>query len=513
MKRRTHVSLTFNSIGHLFALCHVILYVACADTGDEPSRGLPCPFASRQRVADGWTDTAQDSISGYGEIRKGYNDIHDDLIFFGSFEEHETSLEMENQVGNIIMKGQSTSSTYPMETGENAEVDNRRMLQGRRNKHKQGRKRDKNSTGKRNKRGKNNTSKRGKRGKSKKTGRNPSLRTRCFSNSTYDSIDDDIAKLRKFIRDDVTRSHFLGGIVRLAAHDFMDYDKRDRSNPMGPDGCFDESQPMNKGLPESVWCKSCLLRRLYEERYNFLSRADFWIASANAVIRQTSEKNALNLRDTFRWGRKDRSSCRGSADRLPDSKSCKDVESTFLTRMGLEWKDAVALLGAHSLGRGSAEFSGHEGTWVDNAHDAQLFDKQYYEELVFNAWRPRNVGEENQDWTTGNNMKNQRMMLNTDICLVFNIDNNILCCTKTDDVFQNGQSKCMDINLAREQCPLYSKQDRRWAATEAVVEYIGGSRGSKNNEPFYNAFAVAWEKATTNGWDDLLALSEDCEST
>jgi len=30
---------------------------------------------------------------------------------------------------------------------------------------------------------------------------------------------------------------FLGGIVRLAAHDFMDYDINDAANPMGMDGC------------------------------------------------------------------------------------------------------------------------------------------------------------------------------------------------------------------------------------------------------------------------------------
>jgi hypothetical protein len=59
----------------------------------------------------------------------------------------------------------------------------------------------------------------------------------------------------------------------------MDFDKRDRSNLMGSDGCFDETHPTNKGLPESVWCKNCLLRRLYEERYSSLSRADFWIAA------------------------------------------------------------------------------------------------------------------------------------------------------------------------------------------------------------------------------------------
>jgi hypothetical protein len=128
--------------------------------------------------------------------------------------------------------------------------------------------------------------------------------------------------------------------------------------------------------------------------------------------------------------------------------------------MGLDWRDAVALMGAHSLGRGSAEFSGHEGTWVDTARDAQRFDKQYYEEIVFNAWRPRNVGLDSQDFTTGNNNRNDRMMLNTDICLVFNIDNNFACCTKTDEgmksrhIYLSFSNKNVSYNLV---CYSFSK--------------------------------------------------------
>ena len=170
-------------------------------------------------------------------------------------------------------------------------------------------------------------------------------------------------------------------------------------------------------------------------------------------------------------------------------------------------------MGAHSLGRGQAKFSGHEGTWTDSAADAQVFDKAYYEELIFNPWRPRNVGLETQDYTTGNNKSNKRMMLNTDICLVFDIDNDLNCCTKTDEFFQNGNSKCIDDTL--NQCPLYPRSDPRRAATDAVVEYIGGSKdshGNGNNEAFYSAFATAWEKATTNGQDNLKELLDDCNS-
>jgi hypothetical protein len=506
---------------HLFVLLQLIIAVL-ADMGDESVPKVPCPFASRSDFSGQLSGSPHD----FGTRKTHGHQYEDEDIIDLLTGGHSDAAKV---VERSASKGQLTRSSLPyaLDRDEPSNfVDSRLLKRNRGNSKAKKKKTDqanntsrqkKKANGKRNKtknKRQKQTNSQGKKGKKRgkrQTGLGASTTSRCFSNSTYDSIDNDIAKLKKAIKDGVTRSHFLGGIVRLAAHDFMDFDKRDRSNPMGSDGCFDEMHPTNKGLPESVWCKNCLLRRLYDERYSFLSRADFWIAAANAVIRQTSERNVLDLRDTFRWGRKDKSTCRLSANRLPEATGCKDVESAFITRMGMEWKDAVALMGAHSLGRGSVNFSGHEGTWVDTATDAQRFNKQYFEELVFNAWRPRNVGLETQDFTTGNNKRNDRMMLNTDICLVFNIDNNLQCCTKTDEWFQSGQSKCIDNTL--KQCPLYSKSDSRWQATEAVVKYVGGSRGITDNEPFYSAFAVAWEKATTNGWRDgeLKVLSGDCE--
>ena len=187
------------------------------------------------------------------------------------------------------------------------------------------------------------------------------IRSSCFSVDTYHAIDDDIASIKNSIDNPKQRSHFLGGIVRLAAHDFMDHDRFDQWNPMGADGCFDSSHASNDGL-ETIWCNSCPLKRMYDEKYSFLSRADFWIASANAVIRQTSINNSLDLKDTFVWGRKDRDTCQGSGDRLPQASGCDQVEAVFLRKMGLNWNDAVALLGAHTLGRGDSKVSVHRGT-------------------------------------------------------------------------------------------------------------------------------------------------------
>ena len=95
--------------------------------------------------------------------------------------------------------------------------------------------------------------------------------------------------------DPKSRSHFIGGIVRLAAHDFMDYDGDNTTHPFGPDGCFDPTHKANAGLPEEIWCSTCALTLLYEEKYmHLMSRADFWVASANSVIRQTSVNNILD---------------------------------------------------------------------------------------------------------------------------------------------------------------------------------------------------------------------------
>jgi len=145
--------------------------------------------------------------------------------------------------------------------------------------------------------------------------------------------------------------------------------------------------------------------------------------------------------------------------------------------MGLDWKDAVALMGGHTLGRGNRDFSGHHGTWVDS-RDAQRFDKGYYEALLTNTWRPRNMGLRNrQDWTTGSN-GNTRMMLNTDMCLVFDIDEhvnrNIPCCSRTNTRFPNGQNQCIDREAMRRRCPMYQRSDSRRPATEAVSEMLGG---------------------------------------
>ena len=159
----------------------------------------------------------------------------------------------------------------------------------------------------------------------------------CFNTQRYNEIYADIERIKDSIGNDVDRSHFLGGIVRLVAHDFMDYDMN-ANIPMGADGCLLFDHEKNVGL-SSIWCDSCPLKQMYDVKYGDLSRADFWVAAANAVVYLTSVNNELDLRSTFLWGRETVDACPGSNDRLPTSAGCQEVEGVFLDRMGLTWND------------------------------------------------------------------------------------------------------------------------------------------------------------------------------
>jgi len=181
---------------------------------------------------------------------------------------------------------------------------------------------------------------------------------KCFTNQIYQSITNDIQSIHSRISSNADKAHFLGGIVRLAAHDLLDFNQRRKNNPMGSDGCIDWAHEHNGGL-DDIWCNNrnaCPFKAIYDDKYKpmGISKADYWIAGANCVIDITSIGNSLGnaLRNNFKWGRVDNEDCEGSGDRLPDSSGCDETERVLIQNMGLSWKETVALMGAHTLGSG-----------------------------------------------------------------------------------------------------------------------------------------------------------------
>ena len=275
----------------------------------------------------------------------------------------------------------------------------------------------------------------------------------------------------------------------------MDFDLN-AAEELGSDGCITFGDDANAGLSD-LWCDTCAFKELYDVNYSgSMSRADFWVAAANAVIKLASPRQALEL--PFRYGRVDTEDCPNSSSRLPEPTGCDEVKQTFIDRMGLTWTDAVALMGAHTLGRGAAEFSGHPGTWVRNDDESVIFDRGFYLELLRRGWRSR---EGLDDWTWGNDDEFTRMMLHSDVCLGFDIDENKNCCTNTD-------ANCNDNRDPLGQCP--TSEIVRKEAFDAVHEFAAVTLdGREANDAFFNAFSVAWESATENGYDTLSELCDD----
>ena len=170
------------------------------------------------------------------------------------------------------------------------------------------------------------------------------------------------------------------------------------------------------------------------------------------------------------------------------------MEGVFINRMGLTWTDTVALMGVHALGRGDKYFTGHDGTFVQNNEESTFFDKQYYQEVVNRGWHPDN------HWTWGGSNRHT-MMLNSDICLRFDIDDRSPCCTNTT-------KNCRNDSIQNVQCKDSSSLVRP-DAFAAFNEFAAGD--GTDNDAFFSAYSSAWTQATENGYDSLTNILSVCK--
>ena len=108
-------------------------------------------------------------------------------------------------------------------------------------------------------------------------------------------------------------------------------------------------------------------------------------------------------------------------------------------------------------------------------------------------------------------------MLNTDMCLFFDVDVTFPCCTDTSGNGNGGTHQCDRGSevLRNTPCATYAVGSPREEAANAVELFAGVRAGggfNDDNAPFFRAFASAWDKANTNGWTGLQPLAESCAS-
>jgi len=248
----------------------------------------------------------------------------------------------------------------------------------------------------------------------------------------------------------------------------------------------------------------------------------------NCYQQHKKQKKNLDFITHFQWGRTTAEKCEGAAYRLPNSADgCEAVKNVFMDAMGLTKKQATALMGVHTLGQAKTKNSGHAGRWSD-AKNTRKFNNNYYNSLLKKGWRPMKE-------VCGNKLKHQwarqgpgpmpsgsktEMMLDTDICLAYNIPKGArgeICCAWQDQTLGNkwerwemcggkwqGKSKKWRTGPAKRT----KKGDcsRKGFAAKDVKTF------AKSESKWLQEFQKAWTIATSNGFSDLKYLNESCSS-
>lgn len=353
------------------------------------------------------------------------------------------------------------------------------------------------------------------------------LQTTCMTETKYEEVSASVAMMLNSISSDCDATNcpqadWAGCVLRMAGHDFMDWDPD--TNSGGSDGCTDMNNHDNGGLA------ACLhvgehgnsLQSAYEQFCNSVSLADFLVIAAESVMTVTRgfalelprEQVPLgnHFSQNFKFGRTTATACESAATKLPNpERGCPAVQETFIDRLGLDWRGAAALMGVHSLGRAKVENSGYFGWWSD-PENSRKFNNNYYVSMVQKGWEPlQAIGdnpEKNMWIMTGPNPPSgdaTEMMLDTDLCLAFDIPNGAAgssCCAWLARFGTRGDL-CETQTRPPNDCG-NSARDLTGAAASDVDEF------SRNELSWLVAFEAAWTTATSAGFPNLSELADTC---
>ena len=204
----------------------------------------------------------------------------------------------------------------------------------------------------------------------------------------------------------------------------------------GCDGCLNLNNADNNGL-QDIYSQ---INTIYEnEGYNStgMSRADFIALAGTAAVRQASSRQScdrLNMpmncdlptpNITIKYGRTDCSTSPHTTviNEFPNPHgNLSHVLDVFQVGMNMSVRQAVAILGAHTLGDAGVARSGFRGPWVPQT---AVFDNMFYRQLrnPNNDWFQEEIVSMNSpvfpdsrhQWTLMRPNPPNLLMLNTDV--------------------------------------------------------------------------------------------------
>ncbi|XP_067933049.1 putative ascorbate peroxidase [Watersipora subatra] len=255
--------------------------------------------------------------------------------------------------------------------------------------------------------------------------------------------------IQRFINED---HEMIPNLLQLVFHTCMG----------GCDGCINFNDRANRGLRQTFQT----VREFWSSRASVLTLADMIVLMATEAIEvgMAKEGGPGEVDIAFRRGRTtcDNPDNYNKELSFPHGDDIDDIE-ILQREFGLSRKLAIALLGAHSVGRCHLENTGFAGRW-DNTE--LTLDNHYYKSLVGTNWKSTMV--EGQHQWNATNSDNSRMMLNSDLALL-----------KSFTFNNNGRPSCRSAKACDDspdatQVKIYGRNDQLWSEDfiEAFLQMV-----------------------------------------
>ncbi|OVA09931.1 heme peroxidase [Macleaya cordata] len=180
-----------------------------------------------------------------------------------------------------------------------------------------------------------------------------------------------IEKCKKKLRALIYDKHCAPLMLRLGWHSAGTYDVKTKTG--GPFGTMKLKDELAHGANNGLDIAVRLLEPI-KEQFPTISYADFYQLAGVIAVEVTGGPEV-----PFHPGREDKAEP-PKEGRLPNATKGSDhLREVFVSQMGLNDRDIVALSGGHTLGRCHKERSGFEGAWTNNP---LIFDNSYFTELL-----------------------------------------------------------------------------------------------------------------------------------